>query len=135
MKNNSERLLNPRKTLERFVSMMEEKLRRNSFKSDWRNCSDDHLRRRLRDNYEAMYESMTRGGSPEVVISKATNVANFAMMIALNAERRNKKKKKKTTDSQIDANKGNGPGCRGSGNMCTNNAIPGNNGFCYRHGN
>jgi len=92
MSNTPERLLKPRKTLERFASMMEEKLRRNAFKSDWRNCLDDHLRRRLRDNYEAMYESMTRGDSPEIVISKATNVANFAMMIALNTERRDKRK-------------------------------------------
>lgn len=40
-----------------------------------------------------------------------------------------------TTDAQILANGGSGPACRGSGNRCTNNAIPNNNGFCYRHGN
>jgi NTP pyrophosphatase (non-canonical NTP hydrolase) len=59
---------------------MEQKLRENSHKAHWRDCSREWLMSRLLDEVEELRAAVTS----EDVAREAADVANFAMMIADN---------------------------------------------------
>ena len=86
----------PRPELARFARHMEDKLRENDGKRHWRNCDVGYLRRRLRTETRELFALLDRErrrpgrASPEAareIAREAADVANFAMMIADNAER------------------------------------------------
>ncbi len=88
-----------RAPLQHFAEQMEEKLKQNDrHKTHWSGSSNRQLIRGLDRNYFLLNEKVQTDGDLDFIISKATNVANFALMIASNAERkkrRNAKRKKK----------------------------------------
>ena len=82
-----------------FAGQMEETLQRNDHKTGWSDCSQLWLLGRLQQEYLELCQTVTFGVNPkavipgtslddlntERVIREATDVANFAMMIADNA--------------------------------------------------
>lgn len=86
-----------REPLKWFAAQMEETLRRNDHKTGWHDCNNGWLLSRLREETEELKgalgyycaECKTHHApkSPETIIREATDIANFAMMIADNVRR------------------------------------------------
>lgn len=80
-----------RPSLRKFAVAMELRLRANDHTKaarGWKACSDEYLLRRLSEEYEELLLEL-RGLSrcnPKRVCDEAADVANFAMMIADNAQ-------------------------------------------------
>ena len=86
----------PRPELARFARHMEAKLRENDGKRHWGNCDVGYLRRRLRTETRELFALLDRerrrparmsAETAREIAREAADVANFAMMIADNAER------------------------------------------------
>lgn len=75
-----------REALNWFASRMEGKLQENDHKSAWEQKPQTVLYSRLLDEvielHEALVEYMDHGGDGENIVREASDVANFAMMIA-----------------------------------------------------
>lgn len=71
-----------------FAELMEVKLRENDHKGGWQDCSLDWLVERLYEEAKELWVEIDRV-EPEAdqIVREATDVANFAMMIADNARR------------------------------------------------
>ena len=67
--------------LTKFVAAMEAKLKKNSWKDPWYNCSLQYLSMRLTQERKELRRAMTRRDAHEV-LKEAADVANFAMMLA-----------------------------------------------------
>ncbi len=65
-----------------FAKQMEETLRRNDHKGGWETCGPEYLIVRLHEELHELTQAIHRSGSYSWIISEATDVANFAMMIA-----------------------------------------------------
>lgn len=65
-----------------FAEQMELTLRRNDHKGGWKDCDIDWLMERLEEEAKELFYSLQTPNSKESIISEATDVANFAMMIA-----------------------------------------------------
>lgn len=71
-----------RPEVQKFAEKMELQLRANEHKIGWKKCSDGFLMGELKKNYYALW-----GMSPwdeKIILRRAANIANFAMMIADN---------------------------------------------------
>jgi NTP pyrophosphatase (non-canonical NTP hydrolase) len=67
-----------------FAEVMERKLRENDHKDHWRYCTGTYLFNRLRGEVN----ELARAKTADERLAEAADVANFAMMIADNAKRR-----------------------------------------------
>ncbi len=74
----------PRIEVEWFAGRMEEKLQANDHKDGWAYCSARWLLNRLRQETGELQRAIEAGDSNRI-IAEASDVANFAMMIADNA--------------------------------------------------
>ena len=70
-----------------FAGQMAKKLRENDHKGSWEGLGNDHLTHRLHQEFVELTEAIAKG-TPEQIISEAADVANFALMIADNANRK-----------------------------------------------
>lgn len=76
----------------RFAWRMEKKLRANDYKGGWQEDTLDALFGRLRDDEVAELDMALNSPTPRIkedledIINEATDVANFAMMMADNAD-------------------------------------------------
>ena len=75
------------KQLSWFTGKMAQKLRANDHKGSWAGLDNDHLVRRLQQEFVELTEAIAKG-TPDQVVAEAADVANFALMIADNANRR-----------------------------------------------
>lgn len=69
-----------------FSELMEETLKKNDYKGGWENCDVEYLLQRLELELDELTIA-TLNGNNEDVIREATDVANFAMMVADNYRR------------------------------------------------
>lgn len=70
-----------------FASAMSDELDRNSYKSGWHGCTDAYLLKRLSEEVEELRRALARQPrNAKEVLSEAADVANFAFMLADNAE-------------------------------------------------
>lgn len=69
-----------------FAKRMEAKLRANDHKQHWSKLHKDYLIERLFQEANELWLAIRNGESAENIIQEAADVANFAMMIADNAE-------------------------------------------------
>ncbi|KKL63357.1 hypothetical protein LCGC14_2175940 [marine sediment metagenome] len=83
----SEPIESLRKSVDNFSMAMGAKLIVNNEKMHWRNCTLEHLLSEFDKNVRALKRAVETNQSHTVILGKAANVANFAMMIA---ERNNK---------------------------------------------
>ena len=72
-----------REQMQWFAEQMESKLKENDHKGGWDNCGIVWLRNRLVEEVEELSSAMEAGHN-----SEASDVANFAMMIADKARKR-----------------------------------------------
>lgn len=96
-----EKAMEPREPVKWFAEQMEITLRKNDHKTGWADCPQLWLLGRLQQEYLELCQASTFGVSPkavtrgvslndlnaETIIKEATDIANFAMMIADNARR------------------------------------------------
>ena len=76
-----------------FKHRMLKQLSANSHKGGWTDLSDFYLFKRLVEEVEELQDVLMSGKAlPEDVINEAADIANFAMMIATAARRREKTK-------------------------------------------
>ena len=65
-----------------FAGRMTHKLQLNDHKGSWKNCSNEYLLTRLKQELDELIEAMTPDGlnkiDEEAVINEAADVANFA---------------------------------------------------------
>lgn len=76
-----------RPELQWFAKQMESKLRKNDHKLHWSQINTGYLTARLYQEYQELLEAIRDGKPPVEIAEEAADVANFAMMIADNAER------------------------------------------------
>lgn len=62
-------------------------LPRNQAKAHWKDCSDEFLLHHLRTEVKELKWAL-ESGDPALITHEATDIANFAMMIADNAKRK-----------------------------------------------
>jgi phosphoribosyl-ATP pyrophosphohydrolase len=67
-----------------FAEKMEARLRENDHKGGWGSEEDAYLLRRLLEEAGELVEAATCSGVEDVVVQEATDVANFALMLAAN---------------------------------------------------
>ncbi|MEJ8547113.1 hypothetical protein [Brevibacillus borstelensis] len=83
-----------REQVQWFAEQMESKLKENDHKGGWDNCGIFWLRNRLVEEVEELSSAMEAGHNSESgldlenIIREASDVANFAMMIADKARQR-----------------------------------------------
>ncbi|NRF91492.1 hypothetical protein HQN89_10720 [Paenibacillus frigoriresistens] len=68
-----------------FAEKMESRLAENDHKTGWEDCEREFLLQRLESNFHDLWAGLQAHGSffdAERVIRKATNIANFSMMVA-----------------------------------------------------
>ncbi|MHB8124688.1 MAG: hypothetical protein ACYDEJ_03425 [Desulfitobacteriaceae bacterium] len=87
-------MIEPREPVKWFAEQMEDILRKNDHKTGWHDYSNAFLLFRLRQStqeldYSLRHRSQTLIPSADEIIREATDVANFAMMIADNTRRGN----------------------------------------------
>ena len=70
-----------------FAGQMAKKLRENDHKGSWEGLDNNHLTYRLHQEFVELTEAITKG-TPDEIIAEAADVANFALMIADNANRK-----------------------------------------------
>jgi NTP pyrophosphatase (non-canonical NTP hydrolase) len=75
------------KQLSWFAGQMAKKLRENDHKGSWSELDNNYLTHRLHQEFVELTEAITKG-TPDEIIAEATDVANFALMIADNANRK-----------------------------------------------
>jgi NTP pyrophosphatase (non-canonical NTP hydrolase) len=78
----SARALGLHDSLAGFAQIMEEKLRANSHKMGWRNCTMAYLIRRIGQESAELRRAIKNGRPHAEVAREAADVANFCMMIA-----------------------------------------------------
>ncbi|MDQ7095962.1 hypothetical protein REC12_20415 [Desulfosporosinus sp. PR] len=82
-------MIDSREEVKWFAGEMEKTLRENDHKGGWNTCSQWHLIGRLREETIELEEVLHRARFDKTrlteIIKEATDVANFAMMIADNA--------------------------------------------------
>lgn len=69
-----------------FAGKMAQKLRENDHKGSWAGLDNNYLEQRLYQEFIELTEAITKG-NPDEIIAEAADVANFALMIADNANR------------------------------------------------
>ena len=80
-------------SLMQFALDMQNRLSANAHKGGWQNEPDAYLLKRLRQELGELTKELNRRDcSPEKVVHEATDVANFAMMIADNWRRKQSRK-------------------------------------------
>jgi NTP pyrophosphatase (non-canonical NTP hydrolase) len=67
-----------------FGEEMVKRLQVNSYKGGWEKCPSDYLFKRLLEEVGELIESVLIGNTEASVLHEASDVANFAMMIADN---------------------------------------------------
>ena len=70
-----------------FAKRMEQTLQRNDYKGGWSECQWEYLIDRLREESQELRLALEAGDNVENIIKEATDVSNFAMMIAENAHK------------------------------------------------
>lgn len=65
-----------------FAEQMEAKLKENDHKGGWEDCSIDYFLERLEEEVKELYYATETPNNAENIIREATDVANFALMIA-----------------------------------------------------
>lgn len=80
-------LPNPRPEVNWFAKQMELKLRANDHKRHWSEVHLDYLIDRLFQEANELWRAIQNGEPAANIVKEAADVANFAMMIADNAER------------------------------------------------
>ena len=95
--------MKPRKGVQWFAERMENKFRENDDKDGWGDSSSDYLFKRMDEEYEELKDKARQigwhifcaGDCEDYIdqfIDECADIANFAMMIADNAERKKGKK-------------------------------------------
>ena len=81
-----------RETANWFLLEMATKLflESNIEKSDWSECSDEYLLKRIKEEFNELVGAKIKG-NPDDIISEACDVANFCMMLADNYKNKIKK--------------------------------------------
>ena len=79
----------PRKEVKWFAEQMEKKLQKNDHRSGWKDADEDFLLQRLQEEILELKDEICESHiyNSKKVIEECADVANFAMMIADNADR------------------------------------------------
>ena len=75
-----------RQVVKWFSEEMENKLNENDDKGGWRDCKTSYLLKRLKEETAELEEALLDKAEALKILSEAVDIANFAMMIADNAE-------------------------------------------------
>lgn len=78
--------MKPRKIVQWFALLMEQKLDENKHKNGWRQSLNTRLLRQLKGEVQELEEALLNG-DPVEIAREAADVANYAMMLADNAQR------------------------------------------------
>ena len=79
-----------RAAVRRFAEAMERKLKTNDHKRSWKDCDEQYLSMRLTQERHELRRAC-QCGDAATILDEAADVANFAMMIADNAARRQRR--------------------------------------------
>ena len=75
-------MMNLRSEVQRFAKEMEKQLQANEHKGGWEDCDSGFLMSELEKNFNALWR--LQPSDKAGILRRATNIANFAMMIADN---------------------------------------------------
>lgn len=78
---------NTQRGIKTLVSNMVIKLEKNNHKGGWNSCNNTFLMNRMREELVELTDAISRRDL-EHIINEAADVANFAMMIADNAQKK-----------------------------------------------